>query len=129
MSVPLLSSIGLVMLALGTVSGWVLEAYHRWPQWFKRRGVIRLAPLRQTHLDWIVMSLMLFAIDQVVPERPGWITGLIAYGAIVNPLLFLPLAFDGPGNKRPVMQVALFTSFGSLTIAMPALAVHGLTLG
>jgi hypothetical protein len=66
------------------------------------------------------------AVDFVVPDRPGWITGLLAYGAVINPLLFLPLAFEGRGLNSVPRQAAMFSSFGALSIGFTALAIYAL---
>lgn len=124
---PPLSTVGLVLIAVAALSGWVLEAYHRSPEAFERVGIRNYTPLRQTHIDWILMALLLFSIDQVVPDRPAWMTVMIAFGAIVNPLLFLPLAVGPRFLKGRLHTAVMLSSFASLSIALPALAIHALT--
>jgi hydroxylaminobenzene mutase len=65
-------------------------------------------------------------VDLVVPDRPGWITGALAFGLVVNPLLFVPLAW-GPGAKRnPLYQVVTVMSFVATSGGLTALAVYAL---
>lgn len=90
---PLLSSLGLISLALAGLSGWLVLATMQRPEWFSSRGVVAPMRFRQLHLDWVSMGLILIAIDQVVPHRPAWITALLVVGLVVNPLLFVPLAW------------------------------------
>lgn len=120
---PLLSSLGLVSLALGALSGWLVLAVTERPAWFREHGIPAPARFRQAHLDWVMMGLILLAVQTVAPDMPDWIRGCIAFGTIVNPLLFLPLAW-GPGMKsNPVYVGVTVVSFLSLSIGLPALAV------
>ena len=87
-------------LALGAASGWLVTASVDRPALLTAAGIKHAGRLRQTHLDWVMMGLILIAVELGVPDRPEWITALIAFGTIVNPLLFLPLAFDAGASKR-----------------------------
>lgn len=100
MNIPFLSSIALVMLAVAAWSGWLLELNHRRPAFMRRIGITQIRPVLQMHIDFILMSVTIIAVDFVVSDRPGWITGLLAYGAVINPLLFLPLALRVEGSTR-----------------------------
>lgn len=126
MNIPFLSSIALVMLAVAAWSGWLLELNHRRPAFMRRIGITQIRPILQMHIDFILMSVTIIAVDFVVPDRPGWITGLLAYGAVINPLLFLPLAFEGRGLNSVPRQAAMFSSFGALSIGFTALAIYAL---
>ena len=123
---PLLTSLGLVSLALAGMSGWLVLAITEKPQWFLSRGIAAPRRFLQLHLDWVMMGLILIAVDQAVPERPEFITAMIAFGAMVNPLLFIPVAW-GPGAKEnSVYKAIVVASFLSLSIGLPALAIHAL---
>lgn len=120
---PLLSSLGLISLALAALSGWLVLAVTERPDWFGSRGIPAPARFRQAHLDWVMMGLILIAVQTVAPGMPDWIRALIAFGTIVNPLLFLPLAW-GPGAKsNPLYRGVTIVSFLSLSIGLPALAI------
>jgi hydroxylaminobenzene mutase len=124
----LLGTLGLWSLALGAVSGWLVAAAVDRPELLARMRVKHPGRLRQTHLDWIMMGLILLVVDLAVAGIPGWIVALIAFGTVVNPLLFLPLAFDAHAGDRPAYRAVAFVSFAALSIGLPALAVHATVL-
>lgn len=126
MSPPLLTSIGLVSLAVGGLSGWLVLITVTQPQWLEARGVTRPRAFLQTHLDWILMGLLLIAVDVAVPTRPAWITAAIALGTIVNPLLFLPLAWGYGATKNPAYKALTIVSFTALSGGLVALAIYAL---
>ena len=121
---PLLATLGLWSLALGAVSGWLVAAMIDKPELLRRVGVKHPPRLRQAHLDWILMGLVLLAVHLTVPERPDWITALIAFGTVVNPLLFLPLAYSADASKTLPYRAITLISFVALSVGLPALAVH-----
>ena len=120
---PLLSALGLVSLALAALSGWLVLAVTEKPGWFHAHGVPAPARFRQAHLDWVMMGLILIAVQTVAPDMPDWIRGCIAFGTIVNPLLFLPLAWGAGAKSNPVYIGVTIVSFLALSIGLPALAV------
>jgi hydroxylaminobenzene mutase len=52
--------------------------------------------IRQLHLDFLMMGLILIAVGLVVSGPPPLLQGMLIFGTIVNPSLFVPLAFN-PG--------------------------------
>jgi hydroxylaminobenzene mutase len=123
---PLLSSLGLISLALAGLSGWLVLATMQQPRWFADRGVVAPMRFRQLHLDWVSMGLILIAVDQVVPDRPAWITALLAFGLIVNPLLFVPLAWGREKSEQLTYRVVTGMSFVAASGGLTALAVYAL---
>jgi hypothetical protein len=122
----LLTKLGLVSLALGGLSGWLVLAATQRPQWFTRRGISAPRRFLQLHLDWVMMGLILLAVDLVVPDRPAWITGALAFGLIVNPLLFVPLAWGQQASRNPLYRAVTLASFTAASGGLTALAVHAL---
>ncbi|UJA21116.1 hypothetical protein HJD18_13440 [Thermoleophilia bacterium SCSIO 60948] len=119
----ILGSLGLISLALAGLSGWLVLAATEKPEWFRDRGVPAPRRFLQLHLDWVMMGLILIAVELLVPERPAAITGALAFGLIVNPLLFLPLAW-GPGAKEnPVYKLVTVASFTATSLGLTALAL------
>ena len=51
---------------------------------------------------------------------------MIAFGAIVNPLLFLPLAFKPDAEESPAYVAVAVVSFSALSVGLPALAIWAL---
>ncbi len=120
----LLGTLGIWSLALGGVSGWLVAAAIDRPALLKRLGVRHPPRIRQAHLDWIMMGLILLVVDVAIDDIPGWIVALVAFGTVVNPLLFLPLARDADASKHPLYRVVTLTSFVALSGGLVALAVH-----
>ena len=123
---PLLTSLGLVSLALAGISGWLVLAVTEKPEWFRSRGIAAPRRFLQLHLDWVMMGLILIAVDQAVPGRPEWITAALAFGLIVNPLLFVPVAWGPAAKENRIYQGVVILSFLSVSIGLPALAIHAL---
>jgi hydroxylaminobenzene mutase len=123
---PLLSSLGLISLALAGLSGWLVLATMQRPRWFADHGVVAPMRFRQLHLDWVSMGLILIAIDQVVPDRPAWITALLVVGLVVNPLLFVPLAWGHQQSEKLPYRVVTTVSFTAASGGLTALALHAL---
>ena len=126
MGVPLLTQLGLISLALAGVSGWLVLAATRKGEWFRAHGVPAPRRFLQTHLDWVMMGLILIAVQLAAPSSPDWIKAMIAFGAIVNPLLFLPLAFKPDAEDSPVYVAVAVVSFSALSVGLPALAIWAL---
>jgi len=121
--VPLLTSLGLISLALGGASGWLVLAATQKGDWFRAHGVPAPRRFLQLHIDWIMMGLILIAVQSVAPGMPDWIRALIAFGTIANPLLFAPLAWGQHVSKNPIYRVITIISFTSLSVGLPALAI------
>jgi hypothetical protein len=119
----LLSTLGLWSLALGALSGWLVAASIDQPSLLARLRVKHPGRVRQTHLDWIIMGVILLVVDVAVDGIPGWITALIAFGTVVNPLLFVPLAFDATASDRLPYRVVTVISFTALSTGLTALAI------
>ena len=120
----LLGTLGLWSLALGAFSGWLVAASIDQPDVLRRLRVKHPGRIRQTHLDWIMMGLILLVVDVAVDDIPDWITALVAFGTVVNPLLFVPLAFDARASDRLPYRAVTFVSFTVLSVGLTALAAH-----
>ena len=119
----LLGTLGLWSLALGALSGWLVAASIDRPELLRRMRIKHPGRVRQTHLDWIMMGVILLAVDLAVDDIPGWITGLIAFGTVVNPLLFVPLAFDAQASDTRPYRAVTLVSFVALSTGLTALAI------
>ena len=120
----LLGTLGIWSLALGAVSGWLVAASIDKPALLKAIGVRHPPRIRQAHLDWIMMGLILLVLDVAIDDVPDWIVGLVAFGTVVNPLLFLPLARSADASQHPLYRVVTVMSFAALSVGLVALAVH-----
>jgi hydroxylaminobenzene mutase len=120
----LLGTLGLWSLALGALSGWLVAASIDQPGLLARMKVKHPGRIRQTHLDWIMMGVILLALDVAVDDIPDWIVALVAFGTVVNPLLFIPLAFDATASDRGPYRAVTLVSFTALSGGLTALAIH-----
>jgi hydroxylaminobenzene mutase len=122
--VSLLGTLGIWSLALGGVSGWLVAAAIDRPQLLQRLGIKHPPRIRQAHLDWIMMGLILLVVDVAIDGIPGLVAALVAFGTVVNPLLFLPLAYDAQASTRPLYRAVTLLSFVALSAGLVALAIH-----
>lgn len=119
----MLVKIGSVSLAVGAVSGYALALVVEHSPIFKRIGIRHPARIRQVHLDWIIMGVVLIATGLAAPNLPTWAVIATGFGGIVNPLLFLPLAFRASAQKNLVYRVISGLSFTALSSGLVAAAV------
>ena len=75
------------------------------PEWLRRIGIVAPQRIRQVHLDYVMMGLILIGVGLAVPDLPTAIAAALVFGTFVNPFLFVPLALDpdaesGPGTGR-----------------------------
>ncbi|WP_040857868.1 hypothetical protein [Nocardia niigatensis] len=119
----MLVRIGLLELAAGALLGWVVAAEHAAPQRLRRIGLVHPRRILQAHLDYVIMGLILVTVGVAAPGLPGWAAALVVTGTLLNPTLFLPLAFhDRLRETLPYRVVSAFsflaTSLGLVTAAL-----------
>ncbi len=117
--------IGLIELAVGALLGWGMVANLERPEWVRRIGIVAPQRIRQVHLDYVMMGLILIGVGLAVPGLPDFWAGYLAFGTIVNPFLFVPLAFD-PGIQGRLWYRALsLVSFVGVIGGLVAAAIVG----
>jgi hypothetical protein len=113
--------IGLVELALGGLLGWAMVVRDERPDWLRRIGVVAPQRIRQVHLDYVMMGLILIGVGLAVPDLPTAVAAALVFGTFVNPFLFVPLAFnpdvDGQLWYRALAVVSFVAMSGSLVVA------------
>lgn len=113
--------IGLVELALGGLLGWAMVVRDERPEWLRRIGVVAPQRIRQVHLDYVMMGLILIGVGLAVPDLPKGVAIALVFGTVVNPFLFVPLAFDPDAEKRLWYRALATVSFicvsGGLVVA------------
>jgi hypothetical protein len=62
--------IGLIELALGGLLGWAMVIRAERPDWLARIGVVAPQRIRQVHLDYVMMGLILIGAGLAVPDLP-----------------------------------------------------------
>jgi hypothetical protein len=117
--------IGLIELALGGLLGWAMVVREEKPDWLTRIGVIAPHRIRQVHLDYVMMGLILIGVGLAIPSLPEVIAVALVFGTVVNPLLFVPLAFDPGVEKRLWYRSLSVVSFIGVSGGLVAAAIVG----
>ncbi len=117
--------IGLVELALGGLLGWAMVVRQERPEWLKRIGIVAPQRVRQVHLDYLMMGLILIGVGLAVPDLPTAIAVALVFGTIVNPFLFVPLAFDPDVERRLWYRLLAVVSFVGVSGGLVAAAIVG----
>jgi uncharacterized membrane protein YphA (DoxX/SURF4 family) len=112
---------GLIELALGGLLGWAMVIRDERPQWLQRIGVVAPQRVRQVHLDYVMMGLILIGVGLAVPDLPKAVAVALVFGTFVNPFLFVPLAFVPDAEKhlwyRMLATVSFIAVSGGLVVA------------
>ncbi|HMT05250.1 MAG: hypothetical protein KDB48_06115 [Solirubrobacterales bacterium] len=114
----LLIQIGLIELAVGGLLGWAVVLRKEKPGIYRRIGIKQPRAVLQIHIDYILMGLILIALGTVLQDPPGLLAALLVFGTIMNPLLFLPGAFDPAHEKKLVFRVIAGLSFSAISAAL-----------
>jgi hydroxylaminobenzene mutase len=112
---------GLIELALGGLLGWAMVVRDERPEWLRRIGVVAPQRIRQVHLDYVMMGLILIGVGLAVPDLPTAVAVALVFGTFVNPFLFVPLAFDPDAEKRlwyrGLATISFIATSGGLVVA------------
>jgi len=117
--------IGLLELALGALLGWAMVVRDERPEWLKRIGIVAPQRIRQVHLDYVMMGLILIGVGLAVPDLPTAIAAALVFGTFVNPFLFVPLAFDPDVDQRLWYRALATVSFICVSGGLVAAAIVG----
>lgn len=120
MTAAWLVGIGLISVSVGALSGFALTAAVDHPDSLRRFHVVDPRRIRQAHLDWIIMGIMLVAVGLAVPGLPWPIVAAIAFGGIVNPLTFVPMIFSKTVLHQRWFMAVSYLSFTSLALGLIA---------
>lgn len=115
--------IGLAETAAGALLGWVVAANLTAPDRLRKLGLINPRRILQAHIDYVIMGLILVAVGLALPGLATWIAVLVVIGTLLNPTLFLPLAFrDGLARTLGYRSLSSL-SFLSTSVGLVAAAV------
>ncbi len=117
--------IGLIELALGGLLGWAMVVRDEKPEWLRQVGVVAPQRIRQVHLDYVMMGLILIGVGLAVPDLPRAIAVALVFGTLVNPFLFVPLAFAPDTDKRGWYRALAVVSFLGVSGGLLASAIVG----
>jgi len=120
-----LVEIGLIELAIGGLLGWAMVVREEKPEWLARIGLVAPRRIRQVHLDYVMMGLISIGVGLAVPSLPVAIGVALAFGTFVNPLLFVPLAFDPEVEKRLWFRLLSVVSFFAMSGSLVAAVIVG----
>ncbi|WP_230330065.1 hypothetical protein [Nocardia aurantiaca] len=101
----------------------MIAADHAMPQLYGRIGCVSPRRLLQAHIDYVIMGVILIAVGTAVPDLATWAATLVLTGTLLNPTLFLPLAFhekltDNLGYRIVSVISFLATSVGLVSAAL-----------
>jgi hydroxylaminobenzene mutase len=117
--------IGLVELAIGGLLGWAMVVRDERPEWLRRIGVVAPQRIRQVHLDYVMMGLILIGVGLAVPDLPTAVAAALVLGTFVNPLLFVPLAFVPDVDKQLWYRALAVVSFVAMSGGLVVAAIVG----
>ena len=117
--------IGLVELALGGLLGWAMVVREEKREWLSRIGIVAPHRIRQVHLDYVMMGLILIGVGLAVSDLPTGAAVPLVFGTLVNPFLFVPLAFDPEIEKRAWYRALAVVSFLGVSGGLVAAAIVG----
>jgi hydroxylaminobenzene mutase len=95
------------------------------PDWLKRAGVVQPHRIRQVHLDFLMMGLILIAVGLVLDDPPTPLAAMLIFGTIVNPSMFIPMAFDPKIDQRLWFRALGVISFIAVSGGLVWAAVIG----
>jgi len=121
----LLLQVGLIELAIGALLGWGMVIRSEKPEWLKRIGLARPHRILQVHLDFLMMGLILIAVGLVVSDPPALLQAMLIFGTLMNPSLFIPLAFNPAVEKQLWYRGLAIVSFIAVSGGLVWAAVLG----
>ncbi len=119
---PLVAKLGICELTIAALSGWAMVATVERPETLKRLGLSHLPRIRQAHLDLLFMGTILTVVGVAMNPIPTWVATLLVLGAIVQPLMFLPLAVNAKLKQNLAYRATNATVFIATSTAWIALA-------
>ncbi|MBJ7471401.1 MAG: hypothetical protein JHD16_08855 [Solirubrobacteraceae bacterium] len=114
---------GVLQLASAALLGWVIALQRAQPEALKKIGVRVPRRIMQVHLDQVMMGLILLSVAVAFPDIPDVIAVLLLIGTVLNPLLFVPLAFAPKLDEGLPFRALTVTSFLIASGAFVSLAV------
>jgi hypothetical protein len=114
--------IGVLQLASAALLGWLITANRSKPGSLERIGIRAPHRIMQLHLDQVMMGLIDLAVATAFPEIPNWVAIPLAIGTVLNPLGFVPLAFNPKLDQTLGFKAFVGFSFVASTIGFVGLA-------
>jgi hypothetical protein len=115
--------IGLCELAFGAMLGWLVAASRANPDSLRRIGITSPNRVLQCHLDYLMMGLILIAVGSVAHDLPVGVQVALVFGTIVNPGLFMVMAFNEKVMRSKAMLALTVVSFIAMSGSLVATAI------
>ena len=122
----LLVQAGLVELAVGALFGWLVVLRLEAAPLLARVGVKTPRRILQAHIVYLMMGLILIAVGLALPDLAAWNKAALLFGTVVNPTLFVPLAFREEWSKHTAYRAVSVASFAATSGGLVAAAIAGL---
>lgn len=75
--------------------------------------LVRMFPrpmyLIKTHIDFLLMALLMFAFYLMAAPLPGWVIVCVIVGSLTNPALFMVLAIYPNPDMKPLGPLGIST--------------------
>lgn len=118
-----LARFGLAELAFGATLGWLVTMWRMEPESLRRFGITSPRRVLQAHLDYLMMGTILLAVNTVAGDVATVFRAALIAGTIVNPGMFLVMAFREDATKRPLVQLVTVLSFIATSGSLIAIAI------
>ena len=117
--------IGLVELALGGLLGWAMVCARSSPEWLRRIGIVAPQRIRQVHLDYVMMGLILIGVGLAVPDLPTAIAVALVFGTARQPLPLRPARLRPRRRETAWYRALAVVSFLGVSGGLVAAAIVG----
>ncbi len=110
--------LGMLFVLVALTQAWLVVARRYLGVRLLERWIRSDQDLIRSHIDFILMALLLFAFAKLDPAAPELLVYICCAGAIGNPLLFVILALKPDVSRSPLSPFGLFSavSFTATTI-------------
>ncbi|MFT3662462.1 MAG: hypothetical protein QM809_14075 [Gordonia sp. (in: high G+C Gram-positive bacteria)] len=115
---------GFWLLAGGALLGWPLALSRIDPKALRRIGIRYPKRILQMHIDFLMMGILAIAVGVALPDLPAWAAVPLVVGAVVNPILFLPLAIRASFEESTIYRAVSVASFTAMSAGTVGAAVY-----
>lgn len=116
---------GCCLFLVSLVLAWLMVGV----RYLRIPALVRLFPndadLLRCHVDYILMSLVLFAFGALHPPIPMWLAACLIVGATTNPILFLVMAVS---PRVKALQPLWFKAASGVSFAIATVGFGGTAL-
>lgn len=118
-----LARFGLAELAFGATLGWLVAMWRSQPEALVRLRITSPRRVLQCHLDYLMMGTILLAVNTVAGDVAVGLRVALVAGTIVNPGIFLLMAFSEDVVKKAGIQLLTVASFIATSGSLIGIAI------